>query len=380
VSPTALLLLALLAQPQDAAPASRPAAPTVEEVRTSIDRGVKFLLGAQNKNGSFGGIRNHTFTDSFGNPATHDCWIIGTSGLSAMALLECAKKEEAQPALDRVTDFLTTRGKVQRPDDWDIDNVWAFVFGLEGTARLLSSGRYAGTPREAALKKAAADYVDGLDRYQSPNGGWAYYAQADAAFRPEWATSFTTGAAVLALSAAKEAGIPFSNAMLEKSVRAVKRCRLPTGAYTYSVSAIPSPGRLTWIDQVKGSLGRIQVCDLALHQCGGGLPEKDRRQALEMLQEHHRFLDVALHKPIPHEAYYFNSAYFYLWAHYYGARLLETLPQPDQQAYWPMIQREVMKTQEKDGGMWDFYMSSNTKPYGTSFGIMALQRSIKSGP
>ena len=45
-----------------------------------------------------------------------------------------------------------------------------------------------------------------------------------------------------------------------------------------------------------------------------------------------------------------------------------------------MIQREVMKTQEKDGGMWDFYMSSHTKPYGTSFGIMALQRSLKSGP
>jgi hypothetical protein len=191
------LLLALLAPPQDAAPASRPAAPTADEVRTSIDRGVQYLLGAQNKNGSFGGIRNHTFTDSFGNAQTHDCWIIGTSGLSAMALLECARKEEARDALDRVTDFLTTRGKVQRPDGWDIDNVWAFVFGLEAAARLLSSGRYAGTPREAALKKAAADYVDGLDRYQSPNGGWAYYANPDSAWRPEWATSFTTAAGAL---------------------------------------------------------------------------------------------------------------------------------------------------------------------------------------
>ena len=26
-----------------------------------------------------------------------------------------------------------------------------------------------------------------------------------------------------------------------------------------------------------------------------------------------------------------------------------------------MIQREVMKTQEKDGGMWDFYMSSHSE-------------------
>ena len=106
----------------------------------------------------------------------------------------------------------------------------------------------------------------------------------------------------------------------------------------------------------------------------------DRRLALAQLQENHRFLDVALHKPIPHEAYYKNSAYFYLWAHYYGALLLETLPAQDQQTFWPMIRREVMKLQEKDGGMWDFYMSSHTKPYGTSFGIMALQHSLKSAP
>jgi hypothetical protein len=377
---TTAFVLALLVLPQDSGPASRPAAPAAQEVKAAIDRGVRFLLGDQNKNGSFGGIRNHTFTDGFANAATHDSWIVGTTGLAAMALLECAPRDEAQSALDRVTDFLTTRGHVQRPDGWDIDNVWAFVFGLEGSAKLLASGRFAGTPREAALKAAAAQFIEGLERYQSPKGGWAYYANPNAAWRPEWATSFTTGAAVLALDAAKGAGIRVPNRMVETSVRAVKQCRLPTGAYTYTVSAIPSPGKLHWIDQVKGSLGRIQVCDLALHQVGGGLPEADRRRALQYLQEHHRFLDVALRKPIPHEAYYLNSAYFYLWAHYYGARLLETLPAADQQTYWPMIQREVMKTQEKDGGMWDFYMSSHTKAYGTSFGIMSLQRSLKSGP
>ena len=96
---------------------------------------------------------------------------------------------------------------MKRPADWDIDNVWGFVFGLQGAARLLASGRFAGTPREAALKAAAAQFVDGLDRYQSPNGGWAYYANPNAAWRPEWATSFTTAAAVLALADAQEAGV-----------------------------------------------------------------------------------------------------------------------------------------------------------------------------
>jgi hypothetical protein len=297
-----------------------------------------------------------------------------------MALLECAPKGEAQASLDRAADYLVAHADVKRPAHWDIDNVWGSVYGLQGTVRMLASGRFAGTPREAGLKTAAAEFVDGLSRYQSPNGGWAYYADANAAWRPEWATSFTTAAAVLALTEARAAGVRVPHLMAEKAVAAVRKCRLPTGAYTYSVSPIPSPGRLTWIDQVKGSLGRIQVCDLALHTAGGGLPVADRRRALTQLQEHHRFLDAALRKPIPHEAYYFNSAYFYLWAHYYGAILLETLPAGDQQAFWPMIQREVMKTQEPDGGMWDFYMSSHTKPYGTSFGVMALARSLRTVP
>jgi hypothetical protein len=379
VNALAVVLATLLAA-QDAAPASRPANPAPAEVRSAVDRGVRFLLADQNKDGSWGGVRNHTFTDAFGNAQTHETWRFATTGLVCASLVECATGPEAQEALARGVAFLTANADVKRPANWDIDNVWSYVFGLQGAAKMLGSGRFSGTPSEESIRGAAAVFVEGLRRYQSPNGGWAYYADAEAAWRPEWATSFTTAAAVLALADAKEQGIRVPHLMAEKAMNAVKKCRLPTGAYTYSVSPIPSPGKLTWIDQVKGSLGRIQVCDLAIHRAGGGLPLADRRRALAQLSEHHRFLDVALRKPIPHEAYYFNSAYFYLWAHHYGAMLLETLPVEDQKTYWPMIQREVMKTQEKDGAMWDFYMSGHTKPYGTAFGIMALTRSVKGGP
>lgn len=374
------MVCAALIATQDAAPASRPGAPSAADVKGSIERGIAFLLADQNKDGSWGGIRNHTFTDSFGNSQTHHAWRFATTGLVCTALVECADGAAVQGALERAADHLVLNADVKRPANWDIDNVWSYVFGLEGVTKLLASGRVAGTPREAALRKAADVFVDGLSRYQSPNGGWAYYADANAAWRPEWATSFTTAAASLALGEAKEAGIRVPHLMAQKALNAVKKCRLSSGAYTYSVSPITTPGPLTGIDQVKGSLGRIQVCDLALHKLGGGLPLADRQRALAQLSEHHRFLDVALYKPIPHEAYYYNSAYFYLWAHHYGAMLLETLPAGEQKAYWPMIQREVMKTQGKDGAMWDFYMSGHAKPYGTSFGIMALNRSIKGGP
>ena len=124
---TLVLLFALIA-PQDAGPASRPGAPTADEVRASIQRGVRFLLADQNKDGSFGGVRNMTFTDGFANPATHDAWVVGTTGLASTALLECCPKDEAQPALDRAAAFLASHADVKRPANWDIDNVWGFTF------------------------------------------------------------------------------------------------------------------------------------------------------------------------------------------------------------------------------------------------------------
>jgi hypothetical protein len=131
------------------------------------------------------------------------------------------------------------------------------------------------------------------------------------------------------------------------------------------------------INQVKGSLGRIQACNLALLRAGEDVGVDERLRGLELFFEHHKFLDAALRKPIPHEAYYANAAYFYLYGHYYAARVIATLPRERQAAFWPRLQSEVLKTQEPDGGMWDFWISAHTKPYGTAFSVLALALSIE---
>ncbi|HET6204211.1 MAG TPA: hypothetical protein VFI25_15575 [Planctomycetota bacterium] len=370
----ALPLLAALAAPQ--APKAA-ALPTHEEVREGIDRGLALILREQNKDGSWGGPRNKTFTDSFANPETHHAWAVATTGLVCVALLELGEEPQAASALERGLDYLVANADLDRPADWDIDNAWGFIYGLDGLSRALLSPRFAGSPKRDAMRAAGAKFLDGMARYQSPNGGWGYYADAEAAWRPEWATSFTTAAGVIALADARKAGFAVPEKVMEGSVRAVKRCRLPSGAYSYSVMAIPYSRGMEWIDEVKGSLSRIQVCNLALLRAGEAVPVEERRRGLELFFEHHRFLDVALHKPIPHEAYYFNSGYFYLFGHYYAAELIATLPAAERAAYWGRLQREILKTQEGDGGMWDFWISSHTKPYGTSFGILALGRSIE---
>ncbi len=351
--------------------------PTLEEVRRGIDRGLALLLREQNKDGSWGGPRNKTFTDSFANPETHHAWAVATTGLVCVALLERGEAPEVEAALARGLDYLVANADLDRPDDWDIDNTWGFIYGLDAIARALLSPRLANSPRREALRSAAAKFLDGMARYQSPNGGWGYYADAEAAWLPEWATSFTSAAGVIALADARKAGLAVPDKVMQGAVRSVKRCRLPSGAFTYSVMAIPHSPRMEWIDEIKGSLSRIQVCNLALLRAGETVPVGEVKRGLELFFEHHKFLDVALRKPIPHEAYYYNSGYFYLFGHYYAGELIATLPPADRAAYWGRLQREILKTQESDGGMWDFWISAHTKPYGTSFGILALGRSVE---
>jgi hypothetical protein len=228
---------------KDVAPAPQVSegAATRKEILESIERGLAFLLEDQNPDGSWGGPRGKTMTDLFANAATHDAWTVGTTGLVCCALLELGESEAALAALERGLDFLYEQRDVKRPAEWDIDNNWGNIFGLKAVSEALISRRWAETEREERLAEAAKVFIQGLAKFQSPNGGWAYYADPGANWRPEWATSFTTASAIDALIDARNGGVAVEVERMAAGVGAIRRCRLPTGAYTYSVMAIPSP-------------------------------------------------------------------------------------------------------------------------------------------
>lgn len=346
-----------------------------ESAARSIAEGLAFLARDQHEDGSFGGTKNATFTSSFANPATYKCWQIGASALAVRALMEVGPPDSNVAAVERGLDFLIANAEPVRPADWDVDNNWAIIYGLDTVARALRDPRFAeGTPKHATLREAGAKLVRGLAKYQSPRGGWGYYADPDSGWRPDWATSFTTAAAVLALVEAKASGLEVDDKVFRAGVKAVKNARLPNGAYDYEVVAVPRHMTLESINQVKGSLGRIQVCNLALLRAGEEMPEAELVRGLEDFVRHHKFLDVARNKPIPHEAYYANAAYFYLFAHHYAAEVLASIAPERRAPFAAFVQAGIDKASQPDGSMWDFYIASNTKPYGTAFGVLGLKR------
>lgn len=351
------------------------------EARDSIARGAAFLERDQNPDGSWGGARNavYTFTgDVWSNPETHRSWKVATTGLGCLALLECGEGEAARTSVERGLDYILKNANVRQPNEWDTMNSWAYIYGVQALAAIYAHPRYADSPLRQRISTECTELLKLMARFQTLSGGWGYLElDPPRTMRPQWATSFTTAAGIVALQEARAAQLPVDEAMMQRAVRAVQRCRLANGAYAYSVPVIPDPSGLEWIDQVQGSLGRIQVCHVALSMTTESIPADVLARGLQQLFQYHKFLDIARNKPVPHETYYFNSGYFYLFGHYYAARAVESLPKARQAEFWPRLRYEVIKVQQADGSMWDYDMHAYHKPYGTSFGIMALQRSLR---
>lgn len=376
--------LALTGVIATAAPAAgtQPAPP--EDVRAAVQRGRAFLIRTQNRDGSWGGAADSITTWSGGtwsNPESHRAWRVATSGLCCLALLEADDAPEARAALDRGLDYLCKDSVVKRPNEWDTMGCWAFVYGLQAVAAAYGDARYADAPRRPELRRAAADHLRQLAYHQSLSGGWGYLEfDEPRTARPQWATSFTTGAGVVALLDARAAGVSVDEAMLARAVRAVRWSRLPSGAYSYSVSALPRRRVMDSVDDVKGSLSRIQTCNLALLMAGQEMPVEQLRAGLQSFFREHRFLDIAVLKPVPHESFYANSGYFYLFGHYYAARVIEQLSPAERRVCWPRLQHELLKMQQADGAWWDYDHHAYDKAYGTAYALLALQRSLRDTP
>lgn len=351
---------------------------TVEELHARMKKAVTFLLDHQNPDGSWGGFRNMAvgYDEFWTNIETHRSWTVATTGLCCMALLDVADLgvEGMEKAYDRGVRHLIENAELKRPSDWDVDNNWGNCYGLQA---LVCALRHTDPNDEALRKKisvAIETFIKSLAEYQTLSHGWAYYDDEPVTQRPQWGTSFMTAVAVLALLDARDAGFEVDDRMISLAVRAIERCRLPSGAFTYSIEAVPSPGGIDNIDQIKGSLCRIPVCNLALLRAGREIKPSVFITGLEHFFGEHRFLDIARKKPNPHEAYYYNSGYFYFFGHYYTALVIEELAEDDQQRWRNKLRHEILKTQEEDGSMWDYYMSSYGKPYGVAYSLMALAR------
>ncbi len=355
-----------------AAPAPDLAAPAA--ARAGADRALAWLLTQQRPDGSFGSPSRGSILEPDFAIETFYAWQFAAHGLATVALLDAPATAERTAALQKAVRWLCNARVPQRGSEWDNDGAWGWVYGAMAVARIAESPAFQGDEWRGPIAQRGRELLAALQRNQVPEGGFGYYDDPTFSRRPKWATSFTTAAVLPAMTVGLRLGWTDDRAFVERTADYVRRCRLPNGAYGYDLTPIPRLNGGEHINDVKGSLGRIQCCHWALRQAGDPVITDDRlRWGLQQFFAHHEFLLVARRRPIPHEAFYANAAYFYLFGHFYCAQVIELLPADEREAWRRQLRPLVLQTQRRDGSFADFLDASAMEIAGTAFAAMALQ-------
>ncbi|MCC6409657.1 MAG: hypothetical protein IT453_21055 [Planctomycetes bacterium] len=350
---------------------------TVADARRALDRALGFLVRTQNADGSFGTPTVEGLWDSHYSLESYFAWQYAGVALAGYGLMLSPETPERRATLERALTWLVDVRFPKRPSDWDNDTMWAAVYGLVATVHAADDPRFAASPWTERLAARGRECAGFLVANQVPDGGWGYYDDPPFTRRPKWATSFSTAAVLPAILRARELGwlasTPEAASTGARATTYVRRCSLPNGAYAYDLRPVPRFGGGEHIDGVKGSLGRIQVCNWALAKAGERSITADRLgEGLAQFFEHHRFLDAARMRPIPHEAYYANAGYFYYFGHMYAAEAIHLLPLEQRESFHARLRPHVIKTQRPDGSFCDYQWQSYNVAACTGMAAAAL--------
>jgi len=349
------------------------------EGRAALERALSFLVAGQREDGSWGQrFPDHVGDFGYGWDSYYG-WQFAAHALACEALLRAPETPERRAALARALEWLCASELPVRGADWDVDSTWAALTGFVTCVAGAADPRLADTPWPERLRRRGLELYADLEARQTLDGGWAYYDDPPFTARPKWATSFCTALVLPPLRRARqELGWPIRDEVIERAVEAVRRCALPGGSFAYDYNVIPP----SWTDasyhNVKGALGRIQVCNWALRDAGVGWVTDERvREGLAAFFCEHRWLDVARMKPIPHESWYQNSGYFYFFAHHYASHAIALLPAAERGTWRRKLRAQVIKTQAADGSFSDYLSANYLVTASTSYAIMTLAAGLE---
>jgi hypothetical protein len=360
--------------------------PTPAAIHAAIQRGVQFLLDDQRPDGSWGSPEKTKGLNIYAPPpGAHDAFRTAVTSLAIMALIQAEpcladdQKSAATKAIDRGAAWLESRlGRLRRATPDALYNVWGHAYAIHALVKLHQRAE-GDSARQAKLQELAASQADLLARYSFVGGGWSYYdflagtqTPSDAAF------SFTTATALIALKEAQSIGVAFPERLTNKALASIRRQQKPDFSYAYGEYLRMMP--MHPINRPGGSLGRSQVCNLALRLYGDQRVSDDVLKAwLNRLFARNGWLSVGRKRPIPHESFFFVAGYFYYYGHWYAAQCIDELPESERAYFYNHLAHILLPLQERDGSWWDYPFYNYHQQYGTAMAVMSLVHCQKPG-
>ena len=195
------------------APARLPAEQLMEPADEAIDRGLRYLAQSQRDDGSFG--------VGYGRNVA----IVGLSGIAMLASGSTPGRGPYGENLDRVVDYLLENTQASGFITVSGSTSQGPMYG-HGFATLLLAEVYGMSPSDKLRDKLAAA-VKLIVSAQNEEGGWRYQP------RPNDADISVTICQIMALRAARNAGLHVPNETVDRCVAYVRRCQNPDGGFGY---------------------------------------------------------------------------------------------------------------------------------------------------
>jgi hypothetical protein len=351
-------------------------AATPAEITTSITRGVDFLLGHQNPNGSWGGPTLTKGLNIYAPlPGAHHAFRAGASGLALCGMIDAADaRPQVTAAIEKAAAWTTAEmPKLRRADLTTTYNVWGHAYGLRAISRLHQ--RETDPAKKAAWAALAQEQVNLANRYEDINGGWGYLDLFDgvATQKPSGLpTAFTTATVLLAMEQARATiGVKLDEKLVKHAIAGINIQRTPDFSYTYSFPHRMRP-RLE-INRPAGSLARSQACNAALRVFGEkAVTDEVITTWADRFLAREGFLSNVRKRPVPHEGAFKIAGYFYYYGIYYFTESVKLLPPETHADYAGKLAAILLERQEKDGSWWDYPLYNYHSSYGTGYALMAL--------
>ncbi len=320
------LLVLLLHAASTAAP-SATTGPVVSEITPEVEqavtKGMAWLAGQQKEDGAFGS------GSSYGRH-------VGITGLACMAFM-CDGHHPGRGKYGHVVDkglqfILNCSGESGL---LAADTSHGPMYG-HGFATLFLAEIY-GASGEPALREKLRRAVRLIVRTQNDQGGWRYQpVKRDADIS-------VTICQVMALRAARNAGIAVPKSVIDRAIRYVRRSQNPDGGFRYMLSAGAS------------GFARTAAGVAALYYAGVYEGQTIDR-GLAYMERYRPGTEV---QRAPH---YYYGQYYAVQAMYLAGGQYWT-------EWWPAIRHDILRRQDDDGS----WRGEAGREYGTAMALIILQ-------
>ena len=299
-----------------------------EETERAIARGLEYLAVGQHEDGSFGSGRSYQRN-------------VAVTSLAGMAFLSAGHTpgrgkygRHVQKAIDYVVSRTKPNGFIIEESSKSHGPMYGHGFSV-----LFLAESYGMSPRKQ-LREALERAVKLIINSQNKEGGWRYFPESTDA------DISVTVCQVMALRAARNAGLYVPKSTIDRAVEYIKRSQNPDGGFQYQL-----------VRRGESLFPRSAAAIVALYSAGIYEGREIERGLAYLMR----------HLPRGHD-FRFETHYFY--GHYYAVQVMWHAGGRYWMRWYPAIRDELLTRQQTNGGWTDTAICSE---YGTAMACLILQ-------